>query len=162
MSDGIAVTKYLLSRRDLDPEKIVLFGRSIGGAVAIHLAALDVFRSTFLAVIVENTFTSIGEMIDKVIPFLRFAKPLVSNPWNSSSAIQKVTVPILFIVGMKDNLVPPSMSDTLHDLATASRYRKMIKFTNGSHMDTYLLDSYYPRLASFLASISSRFQELPS
>ena len=59
-----AALDYVLSRQDVDPDKIVFFGRSLGGAVAVELATK---RPPF-ALIMESPFTSISEMAKRVIP----------------------------------------------------------------------------------------------
>lgn len=56
----------LLKRKDIDTSQIFLFGRSLGGCVAIELAANKLFRPFIRGIIVENTFTSISDMVDKV------------------------------------------------------------------------------------------------
>ena len=66
--DGDAVMDHLAQRWDIDHSKIIFFGRSLGGAVAIRTA---VNRPTEVAVVVlENTFTSISDMVDVVMPLL--------------------------------------------------------------------------------------------
>ena len=52
--------------------QIILFGRSIGGAVALDIAADPHFRSIIAAVIVENTFTSIARVAALYLPWTRF------------------------------------------------------------------------------------------
>ena len=117
VNDARAAIAYLADRaQDIDVSKVFLFGRSIGGACAIHVAAQHQHQqeegrrqrsvngqrdgSTRLCIkgiIVENTFTSIDDMIDVVFPVLSFAKPLNRNKWNSLRAIQKIRAPILFL-----------------------------------------------------------------
>jgi pimeloyl-ACP methyl ester carboxylesterase len=77
--DSEAALKYLLSRDDLDGTKIIAFGRSLGGAVAIDIAAT--YPKHVSALIVENTFTSILDMVDVLFPVLSFFKPLCLNPY---------------------------------------------------------------------------------
>lgn len=60
--DARATFNYLLTRNDLDHNQICLFGRSLGGAVAIDLAADTEYSRSIMCVIVENSFTSIQEM----------------------------------------------------------------------------------------------------
>lgn len=77
---------------------IVVFGRSLGGAVSFYLA--EKFPSEVAAVIVENTFLSISAMVDIVMPFLRPIKPYVLRiKWDSDEKISRVKQPILFISG---------------------------------------------------------------
>lgn len=96
--DAVAALRYVCDRDDIiDQSRIYLFGRSIGAACAISLAANAVLSTAVRGLIVENSFTSIDDMIDVVMPFLKFAKRLNRNKWNSLSEIAKVKVPILFI-----------------------------------------------------------------
>ena len=68
-----------------DKSKIFLFGRSLGGAVAFHLAQYCELNSINIAgVVVENTFLSIAKMVDELMPLIAPLKPLVLRiGWNS-------------------------------------------------------------------------------
>ena len=65
--DSEAALSYLLSRTDIDTNKIVIFGRSLGGAVAIALASNELYADKAFALIVENTFTSIPSMANQLV-----------------------------------------------------------------------------------------------
>lgn len=65
--DAQAALEYLFSRKDIDTQKIVLFGRSLGGAVALDLGTLPAYTDRLFAVIVENTFTSIPAMAGQLL-----------------------------------------------------------------------------------------------
>ena len=71
--------------------KIVLFGRSLGGAVAIA-AASDAKCKPIQGVIVENSFTSVADMAKSVLPVVRLLGPalprFVRNPWESEKAVR--------------------------------------------------------------------------
>ena len=60
--DAESVLDYLHDRVDVDSSKIILFGRSLGGAVAIALASRH--PQKVAGTIVENTFTSMSDMVD--------------------------------------------------------------------------------------------------
>lgn len=62
----MSTVRYIKNRKDLDPRKIVLHGRSLGGAVAIATAAHSEC-SDVLAVILENTFTSLPNIAKNVL-----------------------------------------------------------------------------------------------
>lgn len=66
LGDAVAAVGYVKNRKDLDPSKIVVHGRSLGGAVAIAAAAHPEC-SDLLAVIIENTFTSLPDIAKRVI-----------------------------------------------------------------------------------------------
>lgn len=144
--DAIAAVEYCMDRGDvLDTQQIFLFGRSIGGAVAIATAttlARDNSTQPLAGVVVENTFTSMGDMIDVVLPPLRFVKFLNRNPWGSVSTIGNLELPMLFISGLCDELVPPHHVKTLYDSAQKSRIRRLHTVPDGTHNDTYVTSLY--------------------
>ena len=90
--DAQAGLDYLHKRGDIDKRRIVVFGRSLGGAVAIHVASQSCNKGRIAGVIVENTFTSIPDMGSVLfkMEFLRWI-PLfiVKNKvsWRHSSSI---------------------------------------------------------------------------
>lgn len=95
--DATAAVTYVKDRADkIDTSRIFLFGRSIGGAVAIGTAA-NRQPGDVKGVIVENSFTSIDDMIDVVFPPLKVFKFLNRNKWNSLSAMERLKAPVLFI-----------------------------------------------------------------
>lgn len=65
----------------------------------------------FRGVIVENTFTSISEMVDIVFFFVRYFKGLIlRNYWTSIDLVGRIENPILFVTGDQDELVPYEMT----------------------------------------------------
>eukprot|EP01033_Poteriospumella_lacustris_P000508 gene508-341_t len=149
--DGEAVLDYALNHPKLRNSPIVVFGRSLGGAVSIYLA--EKFPHKVAAVIVENTFLSIGAMVDVLMPFLTPLKPYVLKiNWDSENKIQHIKQPILFISGDSDQLVPPVHMKKLYDLAVKSSRREMYSVSGGTHNDTWFRAgfAYYQKLKEFL------------
>lgn len=66
-NDARAAIDYLYTRHDLDLSQIVLFGRSLGGAVAIDVASDPEYYQKLMCVVLENTFTSIPDMAVSLI-----------------------------------------------------------------------------------------------
>ena len=89
------------------------------GAVAFQLAKYaDENGENLAGVIVENTFTSISAMVDHLMPFIAPLKFLVLRiGWNSATVVPNLNVPILFIMGDSDELVPSSHSLELYNLS---------------------------------------------
>lgn len=87
--DSEAALSYLLSRTDIDTNKIVVFGRSLGGAVAIALASNELYVDKAFALIVENTFTSIPSMANQLVnglgrlPYFCFRNKVIQVILNS-------------------------------------------------------------------------------
>jgi len=149
--DAQTALQYLLDRSDINHSKIFVFGRSLGGAVAIDLAARN--AELIYGLIVENSFTSVPDMVDIVLPALRYFKFLSKNQWSSEEKVQSLTMPTLFLSGEKDELIPPSMMTRLHT-SCASTSKELITFAEGHHMDTWDQDGYYPALRNWLLKVN--------
>ena len=88
--DALAAWKYLTEDREISPDDIVVFGRSIGGAVAMQLMRHVKPR----ALVLESTFSSLPEMIR--VPFLvPLARLVIGDIFNSAEAAASLTVPTL-------------------------------------------------------------------
>ena len=61
--------EFLLQRSDINKNRIIVFGRSLGGAVAIWLASQSKYANHTSALVVENTFTSLPDIAKKVFDF---------------------------------------------------------------------------------------------
>lgn len=104
--------------------------------MAVSLAAA--WPSEVQAVVLENTYTSISDMVDKLMPFLSPLKGhLLNIKWDSDRKIQLLTQPILFISGDSDELVPTEHMVRLHELATKSRLSVFFSVRGGTHNDTW-------------------------
>ena len=103
-ADAEAVLDFILDHPHLDGSKVFIFGRSLGGAVAFHVADYAERTNKPLGgIIVENTFESIGRMVDILFPFLSpFKDVLLRNKWDSTALAGKLTVPVLYISGDRD------------------------------------------------------------
>jgi len=95
---------FLVTIIRLDPNTIIVFGRSLGGAVSVSLACRHPAKVS--AVILENTFLSIAAMVDVLMPFVSSVKNLVLRiGWNNDVRIQQLAQPILFISGNVHSLL---------------------------------------------------------
>nr|CAD7441153.1 unnamed protein product [Timema bartmani] len=143
---------YLASRSDINHKEIIVFGRSLGGAVAIDLASQLEYAQKIWCLILENTFTSIPEMAKVLIGWrLLHYLPLFvyKNKFLSLNKIGHVTVPTLFVSGLADNLVPPRMMSELHQKC-GSNNKQLLQFEVGTHNETWTSPGYYHSLATFL------------
>jgi len=106
--DAQAALHYCHDKLSVDKSKIFVFGRSLGGAVAFDLAAYAQRTNTPLAgVIVENTFTSISDMVDVLMPMLTPIKRFVLRiGWKSIDLVPALRIPTLYLAGSRDELVP--------------------------------------------------------
>lgn len=124
-----------LKRREPDPARRFIYGHSLGGALAIDLAAgvLKKPGNEVAGIIIESTFTSIPAVVRGMrygwIPGIGLA---VTQPFDSAAKIAKVETPLLIIHGTADGIVPHVMADELY-AAAASKFKKVIKIEGGTH-----------------------------
>lgn len=103
--DSEAVLNFALEHKEINNKQIFIFGRSIGGAVGIYLASK--FNDRLAGMIVENTFTSIADMVDALMPLVASFKTLIQRIyWASIDRIHLVEIPMLFVRGLRDEIVP--------------------------------------------------------
>eukprot|EP01097_Dermamoeba_algensis_P006062 TRINITY_DN381_c0_g2_i1.p1 TRINITY_DN381_c0_g2~~TRINITY_DN381_c0_g2_i1.p1 ORF type:complete len:282 (-),score=58.21 TRINITY_DN381_c0_g2_i1:111-956(-) len=145
--DAQTILDYVLSREDLN-HQIVIHGQSLGGAVAIDLASKQ--HSKLAAIMLENTFTSIPDMIDVVMPIFKPVKFLCNNRWDSINKIGKIPLPILFLCAKRDQVVPPQMSQDLLVAATSAKVREITFFPDGTHDDCFIFPEFSASIRDFL------------
>lgn len=151
-ADAVAALQHLSRRSDIDAQRILLFGRSLGGAVAVELASRPDTAALISGLVLENTFTSLPEAATVLfrLPLLSALPGLVmTNRFNSRSKMPSVRLPTLVISGLRDTLVPPAMSACLHSLC-GSGVRRLEAFEAGEHNTTWQCAGYFQRLAGFL------------
>ena len=66
--DAVSAVRYVKCRKDLDHRKVIIMGRSLGGAVAIETATHP-DCSDLMAVILENTFTTLPDIAKRILNF---------------------------------------------------------------------------------------------
>ena len=128
--------------------KIIVYGQSIGGAVAINLAHANPTKIRTL--IVENTFLSIPALIPSVAPVLGPFAFLCSERWNSAALIPQIRQKCLFLSGSKDELIPPSHMAKLHQSARSAPLKRIVHFQKGMHNDTCIQPGYFEAIEEFL------------
>lgn len=100
--DAESVLDFALKHPKLHNSPVILFGRSLGGAVSLSL--YEKRPNDISSIILENTFLSISEMVDALLPFLQYVRPLkdmlLMLNWNNALKIKDVSVPILFVAGI--------------------------------------------------------------
>eukprot|EP00871_Galdieria_phlegrea_P002303 jgi/Galph1/3073/GphlegSOOS_G1711.1 len=149
--DADAMFEYLQQRKDIDQNKLFVYGESLGGAVAIYLT--EKYQNFLKCMVIENTFTSLFAMMGLAHPLLSPFKWLAQNQWPSIERIGRVRLPILFLSGLRDSFVPPIMMKELYEAAKHSSYKILVPFQHGTHNRTWILDGYYDTWTDFLKII---------
>jgi fermentation-respiration switch protein FrsA (DUF1100 family) len=143
--DARAALAYLHSRKDINNEKIIFFGRSLGSAVAVELAVKEKCR----ALILETPFTSIKEMAKKLYPFLPFTI-FLRTKYDSLSKIMDIKVPTLIMHGDKDELVPIEQGKMLYE--KANEPKEFYTIPGATHNDTHIVggEEYFDVIRDFV------------
>jgi fermentation-respiration switch protein FrsA (DUF1100 family) len=143
--DADAAYDYLIQERHIQPQNIFVFGHSLGGAVAIDLAA----RRECGGLIVQSSITSIRDMARRMfrIPLLEY---IPKSQFNSLAKIRRVRAPILFVHGTRDETVPLSMEQRL--FAAAPEPKFFFPVEGAGHNDVVEAggDSLLERFKSFI------------
>lgn len=148
-ADARSAWRYLTRKRGLQAEQIYIYGHSLGGAVAIDLA---VSQPRAAGLIVEGTFTSLPDLGSRDSRFRLLPINLIVNQrFDSLSKIGQVVVPVLFLHGTEDSLVPVDMSRQLYARANEPRYLKLI--LGGGHNNSARIGGqfYLDTIARFLS-----------
>jgi fermentation-respiration switch protein FrsA (DUF1100 family) len=105
---------YSFVRHELGaaPEKIIVYGCSMGGAVALDLCQ----QAEIAGLITEATFTNSREMAQHLYPYLPLW-PFLPIRFRNDEKIARIRAPLMIIHGQKDPIVPVSMASTLHELS---------------------------------------------
>ncbi len=93
--------KSWLNEKNIDNQDIILYGESLGTAVALNLAK----NKDFAGIVLESPFTSMIELAKKYYPYIP-AKLLLKDKYESIKKIGSVKSPILVMHGEKDDIVP--------------------------------------------------------
>jgi pimeloyl-ACP methyl ester carboxylesterase len=135
--------------------RLVLFGRSLGAAVAVHLAAHSqpVEGARADALIIEAAFTNLAEL-GRALGF-PVAAPLLPYRFDSLASIPGVTAPALILHGDRDEIVPFSMGERLFGAATGTETRRFHRIRGAGHNDTVHVGgvAYWSAWRDFLSGI---------
>jgi len=125
-----AIVKWAFERSEIDTGKIVVQGRSLGGAAAIYAVwscELPVFPNQIKGLIVENTFLSVYDVVGDIWPPIAILRSVfLRNYWPSFKRISTISCPILFVSGEADELIPAYHMHKLHENAASSPYRPFV------------------------------------
>ncbi|KAG0250729.1 hypothetical protein BG011_008139 [Mortierella polycephala] len=153
--DAQAALDYIKKHPIIGKTKLIAYGQSIGGAVSIDIVARN--EALFSGLIIENTFLSLPKVIPHVLPMISRVAFLCHQIWDSERMIQQITrLPVLFLSGRKDELVPPSHMRELHRLLDTTGKSIWCEFPDGTHNDTCLKPGYFDAIKGFLDGIMSR------
>lgn len=145
-ADGEAAYNYLLNERGVKPERLVLYGMSLGTTVVIDVAS----RKPVGALVVESGLSSAQEMGEFALPFLpSFIRKLAKNRFESFRKIANVNCPVLVTHGTNDRTIPVAQGRKL--FASAKEPKQLLIIEGGSHnLAGPGGDAYRNRITAFI------------
>jgi fermentation-respiration switch protein FrsA (DUF1100 family) len=144
-NDAMAAWKYLIEERNYQANEVILFGRSLGGAVAANLAS----KVRPGALIIESTFSSVRDMANISLPFISRIVWL-RYKFDTETMIKQNQSPLLVLHSVDDEMIPFSLGEKIH--AAANSPKEFYKM-RGGHNDGFFLSQpgYEQAIRSFLA-----------
>jgi len=152
--DARTAYRYLVEQRGLDPHKLLVYGESLGTAVAVdllsQLAAAEPVRAT-AGLVLESGFTSAPDVAQQMYPFLPMHW-LTRSQYNTLKKIGSIKAPLLIFHSRDDEFFPMHHAQKL--LAAAPAPKEMIEL-RGGHNDAFILSAeiYRNALRRFVASL---------
>jgi hypothetical protein len=147
--DARAALRYLITGRGIDRANLIVFGESLGAAVALQLALEEPAR----ALVLEAPFTSIGDMARSAFPFLPLGR-LLRTRYDNLAKVGGLRMPLLILHGDRDNTVPFAQGRRLFEAAPEPK--QFFAIPGASHNDTYVVggDAYWQAWREFLDGLS--------
>ena len=141
--------------REPDPGRRFIYGHSLGGAVAVDLAASLAATDGAHGLVVESSFTNFAEMASEVTRGILPAA-MLSQKFDSCRKIGRVPMPVLIVHGEGDRYVPVRFSEALYAAAPAPK--RLLLVPNGSHNNSLSIGNseYHRMLVDFFGLEAAR------
>jgi uncharacterized protein len=143
-ADARAAFDYLVNIRHVSPTRVVIYGWSLGSAVAVDLAA----NADEAAVVLEGAPASVAGVGAEQYPFFP-VRLIMRNPFESIRKVDRVHAPMLFLHSPEDTIIPYPHGRRLYD---AARPPKRFVDVRGGHIDASEVDkaAFFGAIRSFL------------
>ena len=115
--DSNAAKKWL-NENGINDKNIILYGESLGTAVAVDLAS----KNNFAGIILESPFTSMIKLAKKYYPYLPVTI-LLKDKYESENKLKKINAPILIMHGKKDTIVPFEMGEEIFNKSNNPKFK---------------------------------------
>ncbi len=128
--DAEAAWQYLIKERQVNPNEVIVFGRSLGGAVAAWLAQSHIPG----ALILESTFTSLPDIAGTLYPYIP-VRLLLRFHYNTAEYLDRVNCPVLIVHSCDDEIMPFNHGRRLFEMA--KKPKKFLEIA-GTHNEGFI------------------------
>ena len=151
-ADGDAAVAFVVNQKHARPERVVLYGHSLGTAIVSDVAS----RGNFGAVVLESGFSSASSVAAAALPWLpRFLHFLGKNRFESARKLSSVTAPILIVHGDPDGTIPTAESRLL--FASANEPKKLLIVPGAGHVVFGAAgDQYLNQVEQFIREVMTK------
>jgi pimeloyl-ACP methyl ester carboxylesterase len=143
-ADALALFDHVTEKLGIDPRRVVLFGRSLGSGVAVHVAA----HRPAAGVILVTPFDSLAAVAAGHYPIFP-VRHLIRHPFDSAALASQIRTPCLMLVAERDAVVPPARARGLA-ASWAGPVREEV-LSGADHNDIHLDPRYASTIQSFLS-----------
>ena len=148
--DALAAHAYLTTVRRIGPQRLVVFGRSLGSAVAGHVVS----QRLVAGLILESSFPSVAHMA-RTHYFGLPAHWLLRARFDLVSSLKDVKIPLLVIHGDRDRIVPIQLGQVVYEGARTPK-KAFYLVSGAGHNDVTIVGGrqYFKRIKDFIALVS--------
>lgn len=151
-----AAMRSLLAHKGVDPDRIVILGQSLGGALAIHYAAHSAYRTHLRAVVIDSAFYDYRQVAREKFagffltwPFQWLPWLTIDNDYSPAASVAALSpLPLLLIQGDRDGVVPLHHSLRLFELAAEPKERWVVP--GAGHIQSLNNEAVRKKLVVFL------------
>lgn len=159
LNDINSAMEHLLQRADVDPQRIVVLGQSLGGALATYYVAYSPHRENIKALIVESSFASYRQIAREKLASFWLSWPLqwplsftIDDTYSPLPVVAKVSpIPLLLVHGDKDVVAPLHHGQALY--AAAAQPKEFWLVPDGGHIEAFRHKFYQEKLVQYLQRV---------
>ena len=144
IKDAHAMYQCLINK-GYQSKHISVYGRSLGGALAVELGVKEKIKS----LVVQSSFTSLKDVAKDLYPFIPNAL-VKGDYWNSLESIKKITVPSLISHGDKDEVISVKHSHKLYEAANKPKKLIILKGAMHNDLSSFFNEEYFSTLKEML------------
>lgn len=147
LADALKIHDAFASRDDVDPDRIVAMGRSLGTGVAVHLAAARRLAGVVL-ITPYDSMVAVAQMRYPLVP----VDLLLRHRFDSIALAPRIHTPMLALVAANDEVIPPTQARALQAAWGGPSTWRL--FAGANHGSISRAPGFWPAIAEFLASLT--------